>query len=116
MSQFEKWREGVEERLKIATPGPWKTERRDYAGFIVEVNESEHTWAGYPESYIAEMGGWGYGGGKNGELVANAPTDLRIALDVIEAYKQWRNTSLGSHPLGLRLDAIVAKHTQRGEG
>lgn len=87
MSHFEKWREGVEARVnKLSEP---KAESHDLFAFY-----------------------------------CNSIGDLRIALEVIEKLKSQRielQQMFVTHPekdqkyTDLVIDAIVAKHTQRGE-
>jgi hypothetical protein len=54
--------ESVRARLAAATPGPWETVQGDFAEFQSEANY---------------------------DLIAHAPADLALALDVIEAAKRY---------------------------
>lgn len=72
---------------KKATLGPWKEERWNDDGNIVEVNDSTGWKKSYPAAYIARLGGWGYGMTGNGGLIVSFRNSLPRLL---EAYKKMQ--------------------------
>lgn len=67
-----------------ATPGLWIKERRGDGGFIVECGDSTGWKKAYPNSYIAEMGGWGYAMGGNGPFIVHSRNVHAKLLKIIE--------------------------------
>lgn len=75
----------VRARLEKATPGPWKELRWRDDCHIIPVTDSTGWMKDCPQAYIAKTGGWGFGyPTENGALIANAPTDLNLAIQIIE--------------------------------
>lgn len=77
--------ESVRKRLEAATPGPWERYTNpawDDPGYI----RTPHTSDSRPRhvAYVRSDEGNPI---PNAELIAHAPTDLRLALDVIESAK-----------------------------
>ncbi len=81
-----KFLESVRARLDAATPAPWQQTRCNDDGLIQETGDSTGWKKEYPFAYIAKLGGWGYAG-RNGALIASAPTDLDKLLRIVEVQR-----------------------------
>jgi hypothetical protein len=82
----------IRARLDAATPGPWTCEVGGDAVYINAAKTFSVTClaAHYGDSTILGCGGTGIA---NGHLIAHAPDDLRLLLDVAEAAQEvskWR--------------------------
>lgn len=103
----------IKQRLEKATPGPWIVQRCNDASLVTEAHGADVTgWLkDYPFAYIAKIGGWGYSlNYKNGELIANAPSDLarlvRVVECLMEGLEQYEGHPDVVQPSGIkRIDA-----------
>lgn len=75
--------ESVRKRLAAATPGPWQSNISYHVDGDDEV--VKHITAGTDDNTVAVMGCDFTSSDADADLIAHAPTDLRLALAVVEA-------------------------------
>lgn len=101
---FEQYRKELEARLANATPGPWNMVQREPQN-METFSHTCLTVEGNAEGVALIDADSRH---KNAPLIAHAPQDLRILLEVIDIQTAWIDDSLNL-PAG-SFDAILAKH------
>lgn len=80
------------------TPGPWTHKRFGDDEIVIEVGDSTGWRKSYPNAYVCKIGGWGYAGNGNADLITAAP-EMLDALELAKEILQERSQESRFKPI-----------------